>query len=184
MEKRVFVLTFILCAVITLNLASFIHSACAMICAAEIILAKCILFFSSGIAWNKMNELQTSLFAFSLMVCFVLFLFLFWLFKKTMLLKVLWLLKRVDGATQLVNRAKEFFSLSANIIHVSRDRILKSSKKSSKRSCDGSRLEWRSGRDLWSLNLLKSHPIPSGWQKTALFLPLVNVIEVWTKTLL
>jgi len=35
-----------------------------------------------------------------------------------MLSKVLWLLKRVDGATQLVNRAKEFFGLSANIIHV------------------------------------------------------------------
>ena len=79
-----------------------------------------------------------------------------------MLSKVLWLLRRVDGATQLDNRAKEFFSLSANIIHVSRDRILKSSKKSSKRSCDGSRLEWRSGRDLLSHNLLKSHPIPSG----------------------
>ena len=77
-----------------------------------------------------------------------------------MLSKVLWLLERVDGATQLVNRTKEFFSLSANIIHVSRDRILKSSKKSSKRSCDGSRLEWRSGRDLLSHNLLKSHLFP------------------------
>ena len=123
MEKCVFVLTFILCAVITLNLASFIHSACAMICAAEIILAKCIFFFSSGIAWNKMNELQTSLFAFSLMVCFVLFLFLFWLFKKTMLSKVLWLLKRFDGAT-FPTRQQGKRILSANIIHVSRDCIL------------------------------------------------------------